>query len=133
MRSRLDELQHAIKHGDVIAARKYVASGGDVRAGDDRHYAPLTMAARAGNTALIQLFLAAGADVNEGWPERTPLLLAAISGSAKAVALLLARGAKTDARGTPLPELLREYGYGSRERILGLIERARAGSGLTCA
>ena len=121
----LDALGKAIKQKDVVAVRTWLADGGNVHASDYAYRSPLAMAASSGHTEIIRTVLDAGADINERWPAwSTPLCLAAMSGSAKAVALLLHRGAKTTAQGQPLTELLRTFGYGSRTRILRLIDEA---------
>lgn len=121
----LAELHRAIKRGDVVAVREYIKAGGPVSSDTRRNWTPLAMAAHRGNSELVRLFLDAGADPNEGWPDRdTPLVLAAMAGSLAAVRLLLARGARTDARGMPVPALLRHYGYGGETRILEAIQTA---------
>jgi hypothetical protein len=121
----LDELHHAIKRGDVIAVREYITAGGPVSVERRQNWTPLTMAAHRGNSEMVRMFLDAGADPNEGWPDSdTPLVLAAMAGSLSAVRLLLARGARTDARGMPVPALLRHYGYGRQTRILEAIQTA---------
>ena len=71
--AQLDELEAAIKTGDIIAARQWLDRGGDPRAVDLHHRSPLAMAASAGHTPLIRLFLDAGADVNERSDRSSPL------------------------------------------------------------
>jgi ankyrin repeat protein len=123
--SALDALEQAIKRGDVVAVRHWLADGGDIHACDYHHRSPLAMAATAGHTPIIRLLLDAGADVNERWPDwSTPLVLAAMSGSAKAVALLLRRGAKADVDGKPVSDMLRGFGYAHEEHILRLLDDA---------
>ena len=130
----ISELHNAIKHGDVIAVRRFLDGGGLVGARDVHGRSPLSMAATEGDTAIIRELLDRGADVNERWPGYdTPLVLAAMSGSLPAVELLLARGAKTDADGVPVPELLNRLGYGHEGKIIIAIELARLSSGLTSA
>jgi hypothetical protein len=120
------ELHQAIKRGDVVAVRHYLESGGSVSVASGHNWTLLTMAAHRGNSEIVRMFLDAGADPNEGWPDNdTPLVLAAIAGSLTAVRLLLARGARTDARGMPVPPLLRHYGYGRETRILETLQAAR--------
>jgi ankyrin repeat protein len=121
-RMTLDELAAAIKRGDVLKARLYVASGARVNASSRRHWTPLLMACKVGNSAIIQVFLDAGADLKRTANGFTPLCLAAMSGSKPAVLLLLDRGAPTEMQGRPVADLLREYGYGKRRSILRLIE-----------
>ena len=60
---------------------------------------PLFMAAKSGNTAMVDLLLKAGSDPNvAGETGTTPLMLAAASGKADAVKLLLDRGANINAK-----------------------------------
>ena len=130
MSGELDKLHGAIKRGDVVAVRDYIATGGAISTRDRQGWTPLAMAAYKGNTEIIRLLLDAGANVNEGWPgANTPLVLAAVSGSEAAVELLLVRGAKTDAENAPVPELLRQFGYGCETRIIEAIQKARDSEG----
>jgi len=48
--------------GDVEIARRYIAHGGQVDVRDKRGRTPLMYAAERGNSALVTLFLEAGAD-----------------------------------------------------------------------
>lgn len=56
-------------------------------------HVPLTMAARANNTEIIELLLTAGADVNRGKEGITPLMVAACFGHLEAARALIDRGA----------------------------------------
>src|SRR5262249_8574502 len=60
---------------------------------------PLLVASRAGNAAVVEALLAAGADVNATTSNgATSLMLASQAGKADAVQALLARGANVDAK-----------------------------------
>lgn len=117
----LEALHHSIKHGDVLAVRRYLESGGSPLPSGKRGWSPLAMATNRGHTPIIQLLLDAGADVNEGWPGESVLMLAAMSGSIDSVRCLLDRGAKTTACGVPSHELLVRLGHGSQKAIVQLL------------
>jgi len=131
MTTDLDGLHGAIKRGDIIAVRKYIASGGSVSTPDRNGWTPLESAAYRGNAVLVRLLLDAGADANATPTPggMTPLELAAMAGSLPAVKVLLKCGARTDHGGVSTAERLRGWGYGDRTRILEAIEHARGDKG----
>jgi ankyrin repeat protein len=90
-----------VKKGDTAGLRRLVESGWDVNGGDaekwKRWRSPLFWV--NGNTAMIRLLLAAGADVNVvNQFDESPLARAASQGHTKAVTMLLRAGARTDVK-----------------------------------
>ncbi len=55
---------NAAAFGDVEAAKSYISSGGDVNAQNDDGWTPLMLAVNADEAEMVQLLLAAKADVN---------------------------------------------------------------------
>ncbi|MGD2135979.1 MAG: ankyrin repeat domain-containing protein [Gemmatimonadales bacterium] len=92
----LEALLEAAGAGDVDRVRALLAYGVDLHAGvsADRPATPLHRAAEAGRAEVIDMLLAAGANVNAGdVVGASPLHWAAQSGNRAIVELLLARGA----------------------------------------
>ena len=115
----LTPLHSAARFGRDDLAQQMIASGADVKAGDEpAGNTPLHLAAQYGHVAVAKVLVAAGADVNAGnRRERTPLHDAVsglggtsdLEGRLEVVKLLIARGANVNARErgsgrTPLDE-----------------------------
>jgi ankyrin repeat protein len=117
-------LMWAVEQKHLAAARALIEHGADMRARSDGGFTPLLFAAQQGDLGLVQLLLAAGADVNEATPPptyveafdtyalktrptlarpsappggTTPLLMAAASGHEAVAIFLLEHGADPNA------------------------------------
>ncbi len=92
-------LHWAAQKDDVELAKMLLYAGANVRATTRLGaYTPLLMAAKNGNTAMIEALTAAGADANTPTTNgATPLMMAAASGQAAAVNALVAHGADVNA------------------------------------
>ena len=92
-------LHWAAQKDDVELARMLLYAGANVRATTRLGgYTPLLMAAKNGNTAMIEALVGAGADPNTATTNgATPLMLAAASGQAAAVNFLADHGADVNA------------------------------------
>jgi ankyrin repeat protein len=93
-------LVKAVKRGDVIEARRLLASGADPNEGSFPLYTPLHVAVTRGNTPIVELLLAAGAK-----PDPYAVYIAAYANHARTLRLLLASGVATDAPAAPTPLL----------------------------
>jgi len=84
---------------DLVAARRLVEAGADVKAANRYGVTALSLACRNGNAEMIRLLLEAGADVKAALPGgETPLMIAARTGRVECVKLLADAGAEIDAR-----------------------------------
>jgi 26S proteasome non-ATPase regulatory subunit 10 len=122
-------IHDAAEEGNIKAVKQHLAAGTDVDAKDMNGETPLNWATYNGHKEIVELLIAAGADMNvkdHVWGY-TPLHRAAFSGHKEIAELLIANGADvnaTDKYGeTPLGEtqryeiadLLRKHG-GKRGR-----------------
>jgi ankyrin repeat protein len=133
----LTPLHSAARFGRDDLARQLIASGADIKAGDEPGgNTPLHLAAQYGHVGVATVLVAAGADVNAGNKrDRTPLHDAVsglagtsdLEGRVEIVKLLLSRGAKVDARErgsgrTPLDEAAASSSdRANSERMTGLL------------
>lgn len=107
----MNALHHTAEEGDLSAVQRLIDAGADVRhpSSDPDVGTPLTVAAGAGHTRVLNLLIDSGADPDEGPAGRTPLHEATMMGRSDAVRALLHAGANpnyTCAEGnTPLHEL----------------------------
>lgn len=66
-----EQLQEAVRAGEVARARELIAAGADANARDGYGATPLMNAAHGGNVEMVRALVAAGADVNAvdelGW------------------------------------------------------------------
>ena len=85
-----------VKKGDAAALRRMIENGWNVNPTDHEGWRTPLLWVR-GNTTMIRMLIAAGADVNPKviWG-LSPLACAAQEGRTKAVALLLSEGARVD-------------------------------------
>src|SRR5437762_5259476 len=92
-------LTQAINQGDTAAVKKVLdADPKLVRERDANGATPLHVASRGNNLEVVQLLLAAGADVNaRGDDDRTPLHDAAANSDPRIAELLIAKGADVHA------------------------------------
>jgi ankyrin repeat protein len=92
-----DEVQHHIKHGDIIAVRNLLDDGLCPNFANKHGFTILILAAHEGNTAIGELLISRGADVNlgtsHGAASLTPFGSAAAHGHIGFVKLLLDHGA----------------------------------------
>lgn len=98
-------LLFAARQGSIASARLLISGGAGVDDPAADGNSPLVVAAHAGHTALVELFLAKGANPNSGGAGYTALHAAILRGDLAAVTQLLARGADPNARlvkGTPV-------------------------------
>ena len=93
-------LHWAALNGDVEIAKMLLYAGANLKATTRLGaYTPLSMAAKAGNSAIVGEMLKAGADPKAaGANGLTPLMMAATSGDPDAVRMLLERGADPNAK-----------------------------------
>ena len=93
-------LHWAAMKNDAELARTLLYAGANVRAMTRiGNYTPLILAAQAGNAAVMEPIIAAGADVNVKTANgTTALMLAAASGNADSVKTLLDKGADVNAK-----------------------------------
>jgi uncharacterized protein len=93
------DLLDAVDVDDGATARQLIEAGADVRAANRYGVAPLSLACRNGNAALVKLLLEKGAEANTrmGGGE-TALMTAARAGCVDCVRLLLDAGAEVDAK-----------------------------------
>ena len=91
----------AVKANDIARVRALIDGGADVNQLDRSGDAPLIMAAYEGHTEIVQLLLAAGADVTVVDPgmKATALHAAAYAGRTEAARLLIAASIDLDAQG----------------------------------
>jgi ankyrin repeat protein/L-ascorbate metabolism protein UlaG (beta-lactamase superfamily) len=94
------EIHDAVRAGNVEQVRALLAANSDlINDRDTAQSLPLHLAAYYGNTDIIELLLAKGADINIGDRENTsPLTIAAMLNRMEAVRLLTERGAEITAR-----------------------------------
>ena len=128
-------LLEAVDEVDLQGIKDFLAKGVDVNAKDGT-LAPLHLAAFRGYTEVVELLVAAGADVNAKIQERffggTPLTRAAYGGHKEIVELLISNGADVNAKNeddeTPLDfaiirkrtetiDLLRKHGGKTGEEL----------------
>lgn len=84
---------------DLETAQLLLTAGANPKAANRYGVAPITVAARNGNSALVDALVRAGADANTATPGgETVLMTAARSGNGAVVRALLARGANANAR-----------------------------------
>jgi ankyrin repeat protein len=94
-----DEVHRLIKMGDIIALRKFVASGVDVNSRNRFGWTPLMLAAGEGQTPIVRYLLSAGADIRAiNQYGASPLAYAALEGECRTVQALLDAGAPLDVR-----------------------------------
>jgi ankyrin repeat protein len=92
-------LLRAADADDLETARTLLAAGADPTLANRYGVAPLTVAARNGNAALVQALVRAGADANYANPGGETVLMTAVrSGSVETVRALLALGANPNAK-----------------------------------
>jgi ankyrin repeat protein len=130
----------AANSGDVALVRAALARGLDPNEKDGRGIGALHWAARGGSVDVIEVLVAAGADVDlrdrdgDGW---TPLLHAVHKRQPAAVLTLLEAGAAPDlARDGGMTALIMAAGYGDAEIVAALLDhgadpRAQTSGGLT--
>jgi ankyrin repeat protein len=102
-----EQLRDDIKRGDAIAVRRFLEHNGNPNLSNALGESLLTIAARVGQTRLVELLLLAGAHVNyhsephTGW---TALYASSMNGHGKTVEVLLKHGAdpKIPMRGQPI-------------------------------
>lgn len=102
---RFSLLSVAVEHGLVSLTKQLIKSGAAVNAKTRGEDSPLLAACGAGHGEIVDLLLAAGADVNkkstisdEGDPGETPLMNAAEDGNRELIAKLLKHGADIKAK-----------------------------------
>lgn len=133
--ARSRALSAAVASGDLRALQESLRAGADPDVGDDEGKRPLEVAIRAKRRDLVELLIAAGADlnVNQNASGYTPLRLAITRGQTEIVRVLLAAGADPNARssiaGFLETPLLAAVGTGLEEIVRAL---AAAGADL-CA
>jgi hypothetical protein len=93
-------LTRAIEYSDLEEINRLIRYGADVHQAAPEGYTPLHTAAQQGYTAVAELLIAQGADVNvlDSSDARTPLHAAATAGHTAVVELLLAKGAEVNAK-----------------------------------
>jgi len=91
-------LLEAVIVGDVEKVKDLLTNGAEVDVRDKNGMTPLLLAARKGNSEIVRLLLAHGANVNaqDHYLAWTPLILASALGHKKVVKLLLEYGADID-------------------------------------
>ena len=93
------DIHDAVSTYNVGAINKYLATGGDVNAKDERGHTPLHYSARLGYSKIIALLIAKGADVNtKVLNGGTPLHLAVGEHRMGAVELLITNDADVNAK-----------------------------------
>lgn len=97
-----------------------LSRGAGVNVQDGMGDAPINYAVRAGDLAVVETLVGAGADVNSNGSDGAPISSAAASGNTAMVRLLLSYGARVDASMTGELESL---GLDNRA-ILGILKRA---------
>ncbi len=123
MATEFDELYRHIRRGRIDKVQEFLANGGDPNL--TRSWTLLMVAARFGNTPIVELLLDHGAQIEcEGRTKGlTPLAMAASGGKRKCVSLLLERGARADVRpgGIELSTYIQYCGgpYPNVEKLLG--------------
>jgi ankyrin repeat protein len=123
-----DELQRSIKRGNLKQVEDALHQGVDVDLCNNNGWTLLMLAAHTGNTAIGELLIERGADLNartkhpQSYSQQSPLAIAAMSGKPSFVRLLLDRGASLDA--SPYPgtfesyiEWLEKYSAASPEQL----------------
>jgi len=84
--------------GSIEQLEQYLAEGADVNYQGEDGWAPLHLAASAGNLQIVQLLIDKGAKINQmDFSMRTPLWWACYGGKVKVVELLVQSGADKDA------------------------------------
>lgn len=90
---RVDNLNHAIDHGDDQAVRKAIARGVDVNGRGMHDMTPLMKAAGEGRLDICKLLVKHGADVNGHNDSGSVLMWAVASGNEELVRFILESGA----------------------------------------
>jgi len=97
-----DELHHQIKRGDLVSVRQALDAGTSPNTKNRFGWTLLMLAAIEGNTAIGEMLIAHGAQVNQitsMGPGQSALSLAIVSGHARFLKLLLEHGANPDVGG----------------------------------
>src|SRR4051812_20266284 len=117
------KLHHVIKRGDTLEIAHYLESGGDVNLRGECGVTLLMFAAQEGQRPIVDLLLAAGADIDAtSYHSWSAVALAAIAGHRRVVEHLIDRGARLPAAAPGgLIGLLTHYGE-KRQAIVDLLQ-----------
>lgn len=131
--AKFNELYRLIKHGDLVAIRNALESGVSSNMENRFGWTLLMLAAVEGNTAIGELLIASGADVNKVTSMgigQTALSLSVIGGHIRFLKLLLEHGANPDAGHYPPETWLPACRLPpkSEEAILAMLEKGRSKS-----
>ena len=93
-------IHDAARNGDLAGVQAELDKGADLNAKDESGYTPLYGAVEKGHKEVVELLIAAGADVNvkDGEWGETPLHLAADKGHKEVAELLITAGADVNAK-----------------------------------
>ncbi len=125
--ARSRALSAAVASGDLPAVQASLKAGADPDVGDDEGKRPLEVAIRAKRRDLVEMLIAAGADLNanQNASGYTPLRLAITTDQIEIVQQLLAAGADPNARssiaGTLETPMLMAAGTGLEEIVRALV------------
>ncbi len=120
-------LLEAVIVGDVEKVKDLLTNGAEVDVRDENGMTPLLLAAKKGNSEIVSLLLAHGADVNaqDYYLAWTPLILASALGHKKVVKILLEYGADIDIKDQNGMTALKYAAKNGYKEIVELLKNAR--------
>jgi hypothetical protein len=100
------QLIDAVQSDNLASLQQLIESGADVNEQDEQGWTPLSWAAGKGNSTMVNLLIANGADVWKfGRDQRTPYMIALAAGHVEVLDLLQQAEQKVDAKRSEKKEL----------------------------